>query len=281
MASPTLPSIGVVGLILFVLPGLAGIKLALRLSRRGDWLGRIDTVVASFGLAVGSLVGFYLIESLAIGVLRFVHHRQVRTMEFADVEAIVGNLDVLILSYTMLFLLNLLGGTLIYHTGFLYDTFSSNRTWQAYQRMVSRVDDSGAYVVRLRTTASDEIRGVVQDEKDVSLNGDVFLYEPKVVRYSDNGNAAERYRWEDGVLVKAKQIVHVEFEGLANADRITAKESSKETTTDEAEEEMDELRSVRESGDTGRTSDADGPNDVEKTGELGEASETGEIDDGP
>lgn len=265
MASSTLPSIGLVSLILFVLPGLAGIKLALRLSKRGDWLNRVDTVVASVGLAVSSLVGFYLIESVMISLLALGFDRRVRTMRFNDVAKIAGNLDMLFLSYLIVFMLNILGGFLLYHTDFLYGKFSSNRTWKAYDRMVSRVDDSDGYVVHVRTTVADEIVGVLRDEDDVSLNGDIFLDDPRVVRYNDDGDTAGEDPWNDGALVKSHEVAHIEFKRLSNAD-ITPARESEQKTPEETIERADGIRAAGESGvQTGDTDDTDDPEDADDT----------------
>lgn len=270
MASSTLPSIGLVSLILFVFPGLAGIKFALRLSKRGDWLNRVDTVVASVGLAVSSLVGFYLIESVMISLLALGFDRRVRTMRFNDVAKIAGNLDMLFLSYLIVFMLNILGGFLLYHTDFLYGKFSSNRTWKVYDQMVA--DESDSYVVHVRTTIGDEIRGVVEDKDDVSLNGDILLHEPEVVRYDDEGQSVDERRLENGALVKHDDIVHVGFEALSIADKTPGGNQPNEMSEDEVEGEMNELIEVR---DSGQSSKAYGPEEKE------ESDRTDERDDEP
>jgi hypothetical protein len=47
--------LNLVSLVVFLLPGLAGVKLGLLIADRADWLNRVDTIAVSFGVSLVSM----------------------------------------------------------------------------------------------------------------------------------------------------------------------------------------------------------------------------------
>lgn len=55
--------LNLVSLVVFLLPGLAGVKIGLLIADRADWLNRVDTIALSFGVSLVAMGSVYIWHS--------------------------------------------------------------------------------------------------------------------------------------------------------------------------------------------------------------------------
>lgn len=251
------PSVGLLSIILFLLPGLAGVKLALQIAERGDWLNRIDTITLSFGVSLFSMVTIYFGFSLLKTVLDSGNH----FLTVTEVQTRLSSIPSAIFHYVVLVGFALLVGSILGYFDFGRNRFTSNLLWRRFFDIVKDSGDGENYAVRIRTRTGDELFGRVEDEGETALSRDIILENPRRVRYDENGEVAEEHIWTGYAYVHNQSVSHVEFDRLEDADESEAREA-----------EMDEQRTIDDSYED--TSDPE----IERLKRLAEGESEGDED---
>lgn len=257
------PGLGLVSIILFLLPGLAGVKYGLQRAERGDWLNRIDTIALSFAVTLFSMVLLYLVfsatNSILVGEIHFVTR--------AELQMRVSPIPWLIFHYLSLVATSLLVGGLLGTYDFGRRYFSSNLLWRRFFSLAEEQRDGGNYVVRVQTVQGDEIRGRVKAEGETTISKDVILQNPSRERFDEDGKVVEEYPWTGLVYIHNQNVAHIEVDRLEDADEAEAREvegepqlTLREIEEREGEDEMRQLEAFAEEED-GSESDDTGVSD--------------------
>ena len=240
-------------IILFLLPGLAGIKLALQIAGRGDWLSRLETISLSFALSLAGMLVIYLILSVYMSVAT----GSLYLLSFSGVNNLISDLPTLIRVYISLVMFALVGGAFLGSVDFGSDFFEPTLPWARFHEFAEQNGHDDPYAVRVQTTADEELRGKVEDEGEAALNKDMVLEEPLRLRFAEDGSIESRRSWTGNVYIHSQSIVHVEFDRLSDADLSEIEEDKREgedraetegTEDDKNKQEMEELEELAEEG---------------------------------
>jgi len=244
-------SFGLLSIILFLLPGLAGIKLGLRVAERGDWLSRLETTGLSFGLSLSAMLAIYA----AYSVIQSYSKSKIYLLNLNDIEAIVSGVPQLILTYFILILFALVGGYILGVVDFGGRHFDPILPWGRFHQLAENSGDGETYEVRVRTMAGEELRGKVEDEGEAALNKDIILENPRKLRFSEEGSVVDDRSWTGNAYIHSQSIAHVEFDRLEDADESEArgysrqKQQTLDSSTEEGnDDEMEELEKLAEEG---------------------------------
>lgn len=235
-------SVNLLAVILFLLPGLAGVKLGLERADRADWLNRTDTTVLSFFVSIISMIFLYIGQSALQN-------------QFVTTQGLKSSLDSIpeaIGYYTLLVIVAVILGILIGEIEFGEDIPhlpSLDDRWITYFKYVKEETDGDAPFVRVGIETGDEIRGDVVDYGEAVNNRDVILKNPTYVRYSEVGEEVENYRWTGRVYIHDQSITHVEFDDLDSADEVESNIPAEEDETSKEESNIEKLEELSESAD--------------------------------
>lgn len=233
-------SVNLLAVILFLLPGLAGVKLGLERADRADWLNRTDTTVLSFFVSIASMLILYFGQSAL-------------AQHFITIEGVKSSLDTIpaaIGYYALLLIIALLLGIIIGHMKFgenIPYLPSLDDRWITYFNYVKDQTDGDAPFIRVDIETGDEIRGEVVDYGEAVNNRDVILKNPRYVRYSEEGRKVENYRWTGRVYIHDQSITHVEFDDLDSADEVESDVPAEEDETSKKEFNKERLEELAES----------------------------------
>jgi hypothetical protein len=203
--------LNLVSLIVFLLPGLAGVKIGLLIADRADWLNRVDTIALSFGVSLAAMGSVYMWHS--------VFARELLTIDAISPIwntvplGIITYLDVLGISLVVGILLGVFdfGGEYMARRGGLWYTFFSE---------IESEPDSEKYQVRVRMQSGDELWGRVEDNGEISVNRDILLENPRRVIRGEDGSIGETYRYTGTAYLHNQGIAHIEFDRLKTADEV-------------------------------------------------------------
>lgn len=239
MAIGISPKVGLLSIILFLLPGLAGVKLGLQIADRSDWLDKIDTVALSFGVSLFSMVVIYFASSLPI----FLFSSQF-LLSATEIQILLSTIPSVIFYYFLLIAFALFIGHTLGSFDFGRDYFTPSSLWYRFFDIAEDNGDGENYAVRIRTNAGDELFGRVEDEGETAISRDMILESPlRRKRYDENGEVAEEYRWTGYAYVHNQSISHIEFDRLEDADEAEAHEAEvddQRTISDNYEETSNE-----------------------------------------
>jgi hypothetical protein len=244
-------SFSLLSIILFLLPGLAGIKLGLRIAERGDWLNRLETTGLSFGLSLAAMFAIYFIASIVKSLIEW----NIGFISQSDVINYGSTLPSLIFFYLLLVVLALTGGFFLGKFDFGGKYFSPTLPWARFHQLAEGSGKGETYAVRVRTTSGEELRGKVEDEGEAALNKDIILENPLRLRFSEDGSVVNQKSWTGNAYIHSQSIAHVEFDRLEDADASEAVEYERQgqRTLEEAsiadDEEMEELEKLAEEGE--------------------------------
>lgn len=253
------PWLGLISIVLFFLPGFAGIKLGLRKAGRGDWLNRLETIGLSFGLSLSAMLGLYLIGS---GIHSY-DQEDIILLSRTTIINWLSTLPSIILWYLLLVGLALAGGLVLGHYDFGGSYFEPILPWERFHQLAEHSGEDETYVVRVRTLAGDELRGKVEDEGEAALNKDIILEDPRRLRFAETGEIADQTSWTGNAYIHSQSIAHVEFDRLEDADAAQAQEyerQSQQTLEDASEAEADE-EEMEELEELAQESEANGQED--------------------
>lgn len=242
------PDLGLVSIILFLLPGFAGIKIGLRIAERGDWLNRLETVALSFALSLASMFILYVLWSIQLSILL----GELALLSATRVDPWSASLPSAISIYLLIVLVSVFVGAGLGLIDFGGNYFEPTLPWARFHQLAKLSGEGETYAVRVRTMAGDELRGKVEEEGEAALNKDIILEDPLRIRFSDEGAMADRRSWTGNAYIHSQSIAHVEFDRLEDADAIEAAEYERKSqqmldeTSDTDEDEMEELEELVE-----------------------------------
>lgn len=249
------PKVGLLSIVLFLLPGLAGVKLGLQIADRSDWLNRIDTVALSFGVSLFSMLVIYFASSLPV----FLFSSQL-LLSATNVQTLLSTIPTIIFYYSLLIAFALLIGHTLGRFDFGRNRFTPSSLWYRFFDIAEDSGNGENYAVRIRTNAGDELFGRVEDEGETAISRDMILESPlRRKRYDENGEVAEEYRWTGYAYIHNQSISHIEFDRLEDADEAEAHEAevdnqrtiddSYEETTEKEMEELEEFTNTDTDGE--------------------------------
>ncbi|WP_243700350.1 DUF6338 family protein [Halorussus pelagicus] len=237
--------LNLVSLVVFVLPGLAGVKLGLLIADRADWLNRVDTIALSFGVSILSMGGVYFWYSLLNGHL----------LRFAELSSVWSHLPTAITVYLQLLGTSLGVGVLLGVLDFGGDHVAKREgLWYTFFSEVESKTDSEEYQVRVRMQSGDELWGRVEDNGEISVNRDILLENPRRVIRGEDGSIGDTYRYTGTAYLHNQGITHIEFDRLKTADAVGRDESNLDTSRKETRPESD---TTDDSADAGSVEDAE------------------------
>ncbi|WP_276280881.1 DUF6338 family protein [Halorussus caseinilyticus] len=263
MAIGIFPKTGLLSIILFLLPGLAGVKLGLQIADRSDWLNRIDTVALSFGVSLFSMIIIYFVFSLPVFFFspRF-------SLSTTQVQTRLSTISSTIFYYSVLMAFALAVGGVLGRCDFGRNLFTSSSLWHRFFDIAENSGEGESYAVRIRTNAGDELYGRVEDEGETAISRDIILESPpkglRRIRYDENGEVAEEYHLTGYAYVHNQSISHIEFDRLENADEAEAREAEMDdqrTLSDNyakvSGEEIAELKEFADDDTDGKQTESD------------------------
>lgn len=227
------PQIGLLGIILFLLPGLMGIRAYFRASKKADPLSRTETVAWSFLLSLSSMLLLYVIYSVKYPGFPTVANLQ---REIHTLPSAIGHyLGVLTLSVA---------------TGWAYgkdidnneDEVRSRRDlWEYYlEEIIGETDD---YIVRVVTSQGERVIGRLTKYGSSSQDRDVVLDKPKTQLVTESGRKVEIENWTGKAYIQGNEIEQVHFDSLWDADQIQLQE---EGADEDEQEERNEAMATLE-----------------------------------
>lgn len=212
--------LNLISLIVFVLPGLAGVKLGLLIANRADWLNRVDTIALSFGVSLLSMAGIYLWYSVFAGHL----------LVAAELSPVWEHLPTGLIVYVQLLGVSLTVGVLLGVLDFGGDYVAKREgLWYKFFSEIESEQDFEKYQVRVRMQSGDELWGRVEDKGEISVNRDVLLENPRRIIRGEDGSIGDTYRYTGTAYLHNQGIAHIEFDRLKTADEVGG-----ETTASEA-----------------------------------------------
>ena len=241
------PWLGLISIVLFLLPGLGGIKLGLRIAERGDWLSRLETTGLSFALSLAAMYVLYFIGSIYISY-------RTSSIQLLTQESLVSwfsTLPSMILGYLLLIGFALIGGSILGYIDFGASVFDPILPWARFHQLAKMSGDGETYAVRVRTIAGDELRGKVEDEGEAALNKDIILENPLRLRFNEEGEVADDRSWTGNAYIHSQSIAHVEFDRLEDADATEAEaydrdeqQTLQDSSGEDNEGEMEQLEDL-------------------------------------
>lgn len=252
--------LNLVSLVVFLLPGLAGVKLGLLIADRADWLNRVDTVALSFGVSLVSMgVVYTWFSALAL-----------RPMTTTALSPIWNDILVGIVMYLDILGVSLFVGMLLGVFDFGGDSVARRKGlwYKFFSEIESELEDE-EYQVRVRMQSGDELWGRVEDKGEISVNRDVLLENPRRIVRSEDGSIGDTYRYTGKAYLHNQDISHIELDELKTADETgnvydwllrdadsrVAGEYDRETANAESDAEMDELETLAKEADENATKD--------------------------
>jgi len=268
-----LSSSNIVQIVLFLLPGLVGVKAALWKAHRADWLNRIDTVGVSFLLSLFSMGVLYIYQSwsaVTCAVLSFSLRNCAGFLSLANISTRAGHLPDALVYYGGLYVISIATGILFggvyYHVLRSGERIPRKNLWPYYFRGIrnsgaeSRIErlreiiqiweqrlfsksDGDSYYVRVHTTDGRAIDGKIDQEGQVSQKRDVVLQDPTILKL-DGGEEETLDDWTGSAYIHEQGISYVQFDELGSADSTPRKRRPMDGSSSRDEEE-------RKGGSTG------------------------------
>ncbi|WP_135854935.1 DUF6338 family protein [Halorussus salinus] len=203
--------LNLVSLVVFVLPGLTGVKIGLLIADRADWLNRVDTIALSFGVSLVSMGGVYLWYSVLNGHL----------LLLTELSPAWTHLPTAITVYLQLVGTSLGVGVVLGVFDFGGEYVARREgLWYRFFSEVEAQTDSEEYQVRARMQSGDELWGRVEDNGEISVNRDVLLENPRRIVRSEDGSIGDTYRYTGTAYLHNQAISHIEFDRLKTADAV-------------------------------------------------------------
>lgn len=238
MAAGLSLGLNLISIVLFLLPGLVGVKLGLWYAKRADWFNRIDTIALSFGVSLFSLVFIYTLHSR-------LHGDWLKTSEVAAAWiALPSGLFV----YIQLVVLSSLMGLLLGAINFGGDIVAKRSgIWNKFFVTIDSESDSEQYQVRVRMQSGDELWGRVEDKGEIGANRDILLERPRRIIRREDGSIGEAYSYTGYAYLHNEDISHIEFDSLSDADIVQG--PGDDDAEPESDEEIQELEEFAGEGD--------------------------------
>ena len=208
------PSLGLLGIILFLLPGLMGIRAYFSISKKADPLSRTETVAWSFLLSLYAMAIIYIGYSFGFG-------------QPATVALLTPHVDTLpdILShYFVVFLTSVATGAIygLIIEQDLDDVRSRRDLWEYYMDDV--IEETDNYIVRVVTSEGERVSGILTKYGSSAQKRDIMLRKPKTEIIGQSERKIEIENWTGQVYLQGDDIKQVHFDSLWDADRIQIKE---------------------------------------------------------
>lgn len=243
------PWLGLISIVLFLLPGLGGIKLGLRIAERGDWLSRLETTGLSFALSLAAMYALYFLGSLYMTC----RNAELHLLTQENLVSWLSTLPSIALGYLILIVFALFGGALLGCLDFGAHFFDPILPWANFHQLAKQSGDGETYAVRVRTIPGDELRGKVEDEGEAALNKDIILENPLRLRFNDEGEVADDRSWTGNAYIHSQSIAHVEFDRLEDADATEAaaydkdeQQTLQDSSGEDDKKEMEQLETLAE-----------------------------------
>jgi hypothetical protein len=220
-----------VSILLFLLPGLMGVKVYLREVNRSDRFNRIDTIALSFVVSLLAFLMMYLWYWISLpprGCCGLGHAPRV-----SELEPHIDSLPEMIWHYAVGVGLTLGGGYWSgrsgYFLGFLPE--APNRLWRT---KFEAIQDESDNTVRIVTVDGERLEGKVEPDDWTVESRNLVVNDPKRV-VTDR----EKVPLSDKMYLHQQDISRVYFENPESADETSA--ADVEVDADEPDEELDEL----------------------------------------
>jgi len=260
-----LSGLGLVEIVLFLLPGLFGIKAALWKAHRADWLNQIDTVAASFSLSLISMGILYIYHSGNANLCLVNYQRACSPfLTEAKIKQMTKPLESLLELYVQLHLVSLITGlvtgSVYYHGLRAGEMIPRGELWPHYFRLIrnsERVtlrkrirngvsrwlsnrwmynalpsllpnDGREEHYIRVHTVDGVAIDGRITQEGEPSQNRDIILEQPTMIQFENDGTEKILDEWTGSIYIHNQGISHIQFDDLSTADEIPAKQEGKE-----------------------------------------------------
>lgn len=247
MAAGLSLGLNLISIVLFLLPGLMGVKLGLLKAERADWFNRVDTIALSFAVSLASLLSVYALHSLYRG-------NPLSTDELASVWL---TLPWGIFVYLLLVLISLSIGVILAFGNFGGDAVARRSgLWNKFFVMIDSESTSEEYQVRVHMESGDEIWGRVEEKGEIGANRDIVLEDPLRIIRGEDGAIGEKYRYTGYAYLHNQDISHVEFDSLRDADDF--QKSGEDGSEPEPDDETEELEEFADEGPDGMDPDSDG-----------------------
>jgi len=230
MSSVFLSGFNLIALVLLLLPGLIGEKVALLVDDRADQFNRLDTIAISFVISLTSLLLLYIIS----------HGFENRLVSYDILLSNYVELPRAIWIYLLMIIFSSLIGLCLGSIEFGGDLISS-RTGLWY-KTVSKIEDlerneEERYQIRVMTKTGNEIWGRVTKENSFSSTRDIHLTNPRMIHEGDDRDRDRNF--SGSIYIHRDSIAHVEIDQLSSADRSVGQEKGGQ---EDMESEMESLR---------------------------------------
>lgn len=212
------PSVGLIAVVAFLLPGLAAVKLTLYFDSRGNWLNKTDTVAFSFGISLLSILIVYTVNYLAHYCFIF----GLNITKFQDLVEKLDHMPTTISLYLQILFISVLIGTFIGHHERATSLLRPNTPWEKFHDYAQNEVDSDVPAVRVKTQNNDEIIGRIKERGEATAGQNIILEDPRLLRYNQGGETVEDRSWSGESYINNHSVTHVEFDLLDDPDQSVA-----------------------------------------------------------
>lgn len=223
-----------VSILLFLLPGLIGVKVYLQQVNSQDRFNRIDTIALSFVVSLLGLLLIYLWYWVSLpprGDFLLGHAPRID-----ELESHLDSLPELVWHYSVTLGLIALGGFGLGHFGYLLRFLpdAPNKVWRTkFEAVGSNADNT----VRVVTVDGKRVKGQIDGDSWTVDSRDLVLNNPEYI--SDVGTATEPNPLGDEMYLHEQDLSRIYFETPESADEASAVDAA--VDAEESDEELEEL----------------------------------------
>lgn len=240
-----LQSLGLGVVLLFLLPGLAGVKTYLWQVQRSDQFGRLDTIGLSFFVSLTAIASLYLGYWIHLGWPPW-------TTLFGDaplwndLKSHVDSVPEYLGHYGLLILLTVTGGYGFGRMGVGIGGDPDHRSeiWEYHFKHITNGEADND--VRIVTTDGASIEGKVDKFGESANTRDLVLEEPRRLTPDDRSERRVVESWDGQLYVHDQEISKVYFDEPESLDEPASPNTDPEEMAEEDDEmgELDEYASV-------------------------------------
>lgn len=248
-----LQSLGLGVVLLFLLPGLAGVKAYLWQVQRSDQFGRLDTIGLSFFVSLTAIAFLYL------GYWTHLGWPPGTTLFgdaplWTDLKSHIDSVPEYLGHYGLLMLLTVTGGYLFGRMGVGIGGDPDHRSeiWEYHFKHITNGEADND--VRIVTADGESIEGKVDKFGESANTRDLVLEDPRRLATGDDVERRVVESWDGQLYVHDQNISKVYFDEPSSLDKEPSSSDDAEERA-EADEEIDDLEKLASEAQQQQTED--------------------------
>lgn len=210
--------LGLLEVALFLIPGLVGIKILLRITNQSDRFNQLDTIGISFGLSLVSMGILYVFFSYQQNGRE--GYLPAEFLQTTELESLLNSGDIHIISglYLLVIAICILLGTVFGAISRCRKSplWAENRIWENY---FNKVEDD-EFQLRVVTSNGTKIEGRIDKYGESAGKRDITLRKPRTVSITNDGEVETIEKWTGAVYIHNQDISYVKIDELPDAEEV-------------------------------------------------------------